>query len=188
MEAVSLRRSSPQLALVLSLVLSACVSAADGPSPTDPLSVTTTTTIARTTTTVTLAEGLDNYEACLADRGISIGEIELDGLGRPRMARAMAGLNFGDPEVLQALNECGPQLSTGALDLAPDPVLQDLVQSSLEELAACLRRQGVADYPDPTPDFTGLGSPFPMDRIPWTDPDLEGAVSECGSRLEGLSP
>ena len=183
MDALPIRRFSSPLAVLLALAVSACVSTADGPSATDPLSVTTTTTLPTTTTTVTLEEGLDNYEECLAGRGVSIGQIELDGLGRPRMARAMSGLDFGDPDVLEALDECGPELSTGALDLGSDPVLREQVQSHLEELAECLRRQGVAGYPDPVSGFSGVGSPFPMSQIPWADPDLAEAVMVCGSRL-----
>lgn len=185
MGAVFTRRLSSRtavLAISISFVV-ACTSTADGPSPTEPLSVTTTTTVPTTTTTVTLEEGLDNYEECLAERDVSVGDIELDGLGRPRMARAMSELDFADPVVLQALQECGPELSTGALDLDADPVLRAEVQANLEDLAECLRRQGVTGYPDPVPDFSGLGSPFPLDRIPWTDPDLDGAMSVCSSRL-----
>lgn len=190
MGVVPIRRGSSQLAVLVALLLSvtACTSTADRPSPTDPLSVTTTTTVPTTTTTVTLAEGLDNYEECLDARGVSIGEVELDGLGRPRMAKAMSGVDFTDPEVLTALHDCGPELSNGALDLGADPVLRDQVQTSLEELADCLRRQGVAGYPDPVSAFSGLGSPFPIGRIPWTDPDLDGAMSVCGSRLGAASP
>lgn len=174
--------------LITALTLAGCVATADAPSPTDPLSVTTTTTIPTTTTTVTLEEGLANYRSCLSELGVDIGEIELDGLGRPRLARGMSGLDFGDREVLEALDSCGQELSTGALDLAADPVLRDLVQSSLEELAECLRRQGVDGYPDPRTGFNGLGAPYPVDEIPWTDPDLANAVTVCSSQLGASSP
>lgn len=174
--------------MTLSLSLLGCAASADGPSPTDPLLVTTTTTIPTTTTTVTLEEGLVDYRECLAARDISIDDIELDGLGRPRMSQAMRALDFSDRDVLEALHECGPELSSGALDLSPDPALRDLVQSGLEEYAECLRSEGVARYPDPFPGFNGLGSPFPVDRIPWTDPDLADAVSACSSRLGASSP
>jgi hypothetical protein len=190
MGVVPIQPGTSHLTVLVALLVSvtACTSPPDRPSPTDPLSVTTTTTIPTSTTTVTLEQGLDDYEDCLDARGVSIGEVELDGLGRPRMARAMSGLDFSDPEVLVALHECGPELSTGALDLGADPVLRDRVQASLEELADCLRRQGVTGYPDPVPAFSGLGSPFPMSQIPWADPDLDGAVGACSSRLGPTSP
>lgn len=185
MEAVRARRFT---FLITALTLAGCVSAADGPSPTDPLSVTTTTIIPTTTTTVTLEEGLANYQSCLSDLGVDIGDIELDGLGRPLLARAMADLDFGDREILEALDSCGPELSTGALDLGPDPELRDLVLSSLEEFAECLRRQGVVGFPNPRVGFNGLGAPFPVDEIPWTDADLPDAVTVCSARLAASSP
>lgn len=184
----SIRRSKfPAALATLLLTLTGCVSVADGPSPTDPLSMTTTTVIATTTTTVTLEQGLANYRDCLAERGVPMEEVQLDGRGRPRMALAMSELDFSDRVVLDGLNVCGPELSTGALDLSADPALRDLVQAGLEDLAACLRSQGVDAYPDPVPRFDGLGSPFPVDRIPWTDPDLGDAVAVCSRRLGASS-
>jgi hypothetical protein len=169
------------------LLAAGCVSTIDGPSPTDPLGVTTTTTIPTTTTTVTLEEGLDSYRECLTEREIAIGEIELDARGRPQMAAAMAELDFTDRNVLEALDSCSPELATGALDLGPDPVLREMVQAGLEDLADCIRREGVVDYPDPVAGFSGLGSPFPVNRIPWTDPDLADAVARCSSQLGASS-
>lgn len=175
-------------AILSGTLISGCVAAADGPSPTDPLGVTTTSTIPSTTTTVTLEEGLDDYRECLSQRGITVGEIGIDARGRPQMAAAMDGLDFTDRNVLEALSECGPELATGALDLGPDPVLRDLVEAQLGELAECIRRNGVPEYPDPLVGFNGLGSPFPVERIPWTDPDLADAVAVCSSPLGASSP
>lgn len=184
-----MRRFSPQLVVLSALVaVAGCVSAVDGPSPTDPLSVTTTTLIPVSTTTVTLEQGLAAYQECLSGQGVAAGEIQLDGRGRPRMAQALADLDFSDRTVLEALETCAPELSSGALDLSADPMLRDLIQTGLEDLADCMRRQGVADYPDPVPGFGGLGSPYPLDRIPWSDPDLPTAVSVCSSRLGASSP
>lgn len=169
--------------LVVALVSSGCVAGPTGPSPTDPLPPTTTTTLATTTTTVTIEEGLANYRACLGDAGVNIGEISLDGLGRPRMAEAFSRVDLGDRAVLDALERCGHHLSSGALDLGADPELRDLVQISLEEFTRCMRLRGVADYPDPVSDFDGLGSPFPVDLIPWDDPDLSRAAAACSEHV-----
>lgn len=187
MRPVRTRRSSPLSSTLIALLVTACAFTPDSPSPTDPHGVTTTTTIPTPTTTVTLEEGLENYRECVTEQGVSMGEIELDGLGRPRMAAAMEDLDFTDREVLEALDSCSPELTTGALDLGPDPVLRDMVQTGLKELADCIRREGVAGYPDPVAGFNGLGSPFPMSRIPWTDPDLADAVAVCSERLGASS-
>ena len=164
-----------------------CVAGADGPSPTDPLAVTTTTIPPTTTTSVTLEEALVDYRDCLAEHGVAMGPVTLDGRGRPRLALAMGGLDLSSREVMDALEACGPVLAAGALELDADPGLRDMVQASLEEFARCVRDHGV-DYPAPVPDFDGRGSPFPVNRIPWTDPGLAGAVSACSPTLTSSAP
>lgn len=181
-----IRRFSTQIAV--SLALTGCIAAADGPSPTEPHGFTTTTVSPTTTTTVSLVQGLVDYRNCLAERGVSIGEITMDGLGRPRMAAAMADIDLIDRVVLDALDECGPELVTGALDLSPDPALRAMVQESLEDFSECVRAQGVESFPDPVPVFSGVGAPLPISRIPWGDPGLPDAVTVCTRPLRPSSP
>lgn len=179
------RSSQNGLATVafLALAISGCVSDADAPSPTEPHAFTTTTSLATTTTTITMEEGLANFGECLSQQGVTIEEIPLDGLGRPRMALALATVDLGDRDVLDALEACGRHLSSGALDLGADPELRDLVRASLSDFAACVRLSGVGDFPDPVPGFDGVGAPFPANRIPWTDPELSSAVDLCSARM-----
>ena len=136
-----------------------------------------------TTTTLTVEEGLEMYRECLSERGVSIGRIRLDGLGRPRMANALSGLDLTDRAVLDALEDCGHFIASGPLAAGSDPELADLVRNSLREFAACVRRAGVPDYPDPRDGFDGVGSPFPLRLIPWDDPDLAEAVDICSREL-----
>jgi hypothetical protein len=167
------------------MIVSACVAGADGPSPTDPHGSTTTTTIPVTVTTVAVEESLSSFRECLRDRGVGVGPIRLDALGHPRLAEALRRLDLTDRDVLDALASCGRYLIGGALDLSADPVLGDLVQDTLAELADCIRSWGVPDFPDPVPGFEGVGSPFPDTRIPWTDPDLPDAVAACRDIMTG---
>lgn len=179
-------RVSARLAVCVSTVLtSACVSVADGPSPTDPHATTTTRPPVTTTAVVSLEGGLTAYTECLAAAGVQIDEVEFDGLGRPRLARAMSELDLNDPAVLGALDECAGELATDTLDLAPDPEIRALVIARLEEFARCVRGRGVPAFPDPYPTFDGIGSPFPDDQIPWSDEDLAEAASECRLELIG---
>jgi hypothetical protein len=164
--------------LALALALSGCVAGADGPSPTDPHLVTTTS-MSSSVTTVTVEEGLVAFRECLRERSAAVGRIRLDAKGRPLLAEALRDLDLTDRDVLDALEACGQHLGSGALDLGPDPQLRDLVEDTLKMLAACLRSWGVEDFPDPVPGFDGVGSPFPNSRIPWTDPDLVDAVAAC---------
>lgn len=130
-----------------------------------------------------MEEALAAYRACLADEGVSIGEIRVDGLGRPRMADALSGLDLTDQSVLDALEACGGHISSGPLALDADPELAQLVRQRLGEFAECVRLEGVPGYPDPVPDFDGVGSPFPINQIPWRDPGLPDAVDACNEVL-----
>ena len=92
-------------------------------------------------------------------------------------------LDFGVPETTTALTECADHLTTGALNLENLPELQSLVVSALADFSECLRSQGVPDFPDPIPGFYGVGGPYPLDEIPYGDPDLDLAASVCRDRL-----
>ncbi len=171
------------LPLIL-LALSGCVAVADSPSPTDPPPSTTTTSVpSTTTTTISVSDGLSNFRACLMEQGVSIDEVPLDGLGRPQMTKALDQLDLGQRSVLNALDACGPELVSGALDLSSDPELRTLVLARLHEFASCVRANGSVRFPDPDPDFNGVGSPFDVNRVPWTDPALADAVTVCSPPL-----
>lgn len=176
--------TSTRAVLVLSAIwLTGCVSAADGPSPTEPHQVTTTTSAPVTTTTLGFQEALETYRSCLGEEGVTIGVITLDGLGRPRLANSMSGLDFTDRIVLAALEKCGPLLASGALDLSTDPRLATAIHANLRALAECIRDFGLVDFPDPIPGFDGVGSPFPTGQIPWQDERLSNAVTVCTSAV-----
>lgn len=166
---------------ILALSLAGCVTGAGAPSPTDPHGVTTTTAPATTTVTRAPEEGLADFRQCMTDHGIALPEIPRDALGRPRMASALQHLDLTDRGNLDALEICGPHLGNGALGLAGDPEMRELVQTALQDLVVCLRARGVEDFPEPVRGYDGLGSPFPVNRIPWSDPDLPLAASDCAS-------
>lgn len=156
-------------------------------SPTDPHSGAITTTIPVTTTTIAVGDALETYRDCLADQGVALEEISTDARGRPRMALALAELDLSDGTVLAALEACGHIMASGLLDLAADPELRSMVRAQLEELAECIRAGGVEDFPDPVLDFDGVGPPFPVNLIPWSDPALTDAMADC-SPIGGQSP
>jgi len=95
------------------------------------------------------------------------------------MAEALKHLDLTERSVLDALVACGEELEAGTLDLSGDPEMQRLVQAALQNLVVCMRARGVEDFPEPVPAFSGVGSPFPVNRIPWADPDLPEAVLAC---------
>lgn len=176
------RRSGTVTIAVLFLALSGCVSSANGPSPTDP-HLTTTTLAPTTTLSVALEDSLTAFSDCMTAAGVDIGEITLDGRGRPLLARALADVDLTDRLVAAALAECAPELGLGALDLTTDRAMLGAVMSGLSGFATCVRSNGVPDFPDPSSRFTGVGPPFPNGLIPWSDPDLATAVIICSRAL-----
>lgn len=164
---------------VLGLALTGCLAGPSGPSPTDPHGFQLTTTLPPATTTLAVAEGVEAYQTCLSEEGVTLGPVRFDAMGRPRMVEAVAVLDLGDRSVIEALETCGHIIASGPLDLTSDPELAVRVREQLADFAECLRLEGVGDYPDPVADFDGVGSPFPVTRIPWSDPDLGSAVATC---------
>jgi hypothetical protein len=160
----------------------ACSEVPLSPSPTDPPDRASTTTLPETVTTVGAAEGAERFAACMADLGVVIGVVPIDAQGRPRLDLAMAGVPLDSLVVVDALNDCAEHLVTGALAMEDSPV-RDAVVSSLVAFAECMRIRGVPDFPDPVPGFHGVGFPFPVDDIPYEDPDLIAAIESCRERL-----
>jgi len=67
--------------------------------------------------------------------------------------------------------------------LTATPILREAVVDSLERFSVCVRSRGVAEFPDPKPDYNGIGGPYPVAEIPYDDPDLADAVVVCNTRL-----
>lgn len=171
--------------IALALTAAACVTDARQPSPTDIQTTTTTTVPATTTTTISVEEATAGFRDCLADNQVRIEEIPFDSQGRPRLELAMAEIDFSDPVATAALATCAEHLAGGPLELSVWPALQEQMQSALTEFSLCVRSQGVVGFPDPVRSFSGVGGPYPLQEIPFEDPDLEMAVEICGSRLAG---
>jgi hypothetical protein len=170
------------LILVSIALAAACTSGGDGPSATDPPA--TTTTVPPTTTITVLSDvAVEEFRACLAEKGIEIEEIPLDAAGHPRLDMVMVTLDFSDPATAEAVSTCSELLETGALDLGGDEVLREQVLEQLQGFSRCMVDLGVEDFPDPVPGFIGIGSPFPVAEIPYSDPGFAAAVAICRESL-----
>lgn len=161
----------------------ACDSPPRQPSPTQAREVTTTTVPATTTTTLSIEEATVAFATCMTDRGVTIAEIPVDSEGRPRLELVLDDVDFADPGAVTALAECSELLAGGALDLSVWPRLQEEVDQVLSEFSGCVRSHGVVNFPDPVRLFGGVGGPYPLEEIPFEDPDLEQAVEICSSRI-----
>lgn len=170
-----------------SILVVGCTRGADGPSGTD-VPGTTTTTLPTTTTTVASAAAVNAFRDCLVDNGVTIEEIPFDATGRARLDLVLATVDFGDPEVAAAVSACSEHLETGALDLGGEDSLRLTVVGHLTDFSQCMIDRGVEGFPDPVAGFAGVGSPFPVAEIPYSDPNFANAVEVCrAGLLEALS-
>jgi hypothetical protein len=172
--------------LVTLAILTACAPVVSGPSPTDAPSVETTTTLPGVTlTTISAIEGATRFRACLEENGVSIEPIPFDAVGRPRLDLVMRDTDLTVAGNALALDVCAVHLISGALDLDGSPLISAAVLGLLEEFSACVRSRGVPGFPLLVSGFNGIGSPFPVEQIPYDDPDLASAVSSCREGLAG---
>lgn len=177
--------TAPRLVLVglLGVALAACAIEPRTPSPTETPTLVATTIPATTTTTLSVEDATAGFRSCLADHGLSIEEIPFDSRGRPRLELAFVGVDLGDEAAVRGLTDCSALLTSGALDLSIWPQLQERVQFTLESFSDCVRAHGVLTFPDPVRPFVGIGGPYPLEEIPFEDPDLEAAVALCSTRV-----
>jgi hypothetical protein len=120
----------------------------------------------------------------MGEEGVDLAPIPFDAQGRPRLDLVMRGIDTDDPSVVSALDRCSIHLITGALSLTGSPVIEDGVLAALDDFAACMRVRGVPAFPDVVRGFNGVGSPFPVEEIPYDDPDLGPAARVCFGRLD----
>lgn len=171
--------------VTLALVASGgCATPALAPSPTLP-EPTTTTIPGPTTTTLSPSAGAVRFEACLRANGVEIPSIPLDAQGRLRLELSFARIDFSARSNIRALDTCATHLTFGPLALDGSPLISVGVTRMLADFSQCIRARGVRGFPDPDPDFRGVGSPFAEDQIPFHDPDLPDAIEACRVSLGG---
>jgi hypothetical protein len=131
---------------------------------------------------------VEEFRVCLAEKGIEIEEVPIDATGHPRLDLVMVTLDFSNPDIAEAVSTCSELLETGALDFGEDDDLREQILEQLQGFSQCMVDLGVEDFPDPVPGFIGIGSPYPIAEIPYSDPGFASAVSACrASLLESLS-
>lgn len=130
-------------------------------------------------------DGLLEFTTCMRDNGVDMPDLQVDSSGAPRIpAGGLGAIDTSSPEFVAAFAECVSILADSApVDITTDPELNAAVQDQLQEFAACMRTNGVPDFPDPSPGFNGRNSPFPLDQIDTQDPNLQPALDECQSLI-----
>jgi hypothetical protein len=172
---------------IFGLILAACARAEQAvpeiPSSED-LVVSTTAATTTTAPRPSLEEATLQFTDCMRTEGIDLPDIRIGADGRPQLGDISDRVDIASPEFAAALDECAPLLSeAGALDLGSDPELQAVVQDQLQRFSECMREEGVDDFPDPVPGFTGTGLPYPMAEIPLSDPEFADAIEVCQQQV-----
>jgi len=165
--------------LALVIAISACTPDIGGSSPTQLVTTTSVTIVSDTTsTTVEGPFGSVAFRTCLEELGVSIEPIPVDANGRIRLDFVTRHLDFTDAVVAGAFTDCSKILGVGALDLITAGLVRPVVIGQLESFSLCVQGRGI-EFPDPIPGFSGVGSPYPVAVIPYSDPALADAVSAC---------
>jgi hypothetical protein len=107
----------------------------------------------------------------------------MDAVGRPRLDLVLRDMDLSAEANLGALDACAVHLITGALILDESPLISEGVITLLGEFGDCMRTRGVPDFPMVVGGFNGIGSPFPIEEIPYDDPDLATASQTCREEL-----
>jgi hypothetical protein len=172
-----------RLIIAVLVAVTAC-----SPSAETGADVTTTSTGATTTTeTMTPAVAAGAFADCMADQGVDVGDIPLDAQGRPLLGAVTDVLDTADPAVRAGLASCASLLTaSGAIDLLSDPEVSALVLEQLGMFSECMRAEGIAEFPDPDPDFSGTTSPFPPELIPFNEPGFGEAMLACQQLIGSL--
>lgn len=131
-------------------------------------------------------EGLLLFTACLRNQGIDAPDIPVDADGQPVLSAGLVEqIDTASPEFAGAFAACVPLLTLSSpVDLGADPELQAAAQDALRRFSACMRENGVEEFPDPAPGWDGGGSPYPVaEAFDASDPDVDAALGACSSLI-----
>ncbi len=164
----------------LAFATASCATAVTS-SPTSPVSPTTS--LEAPATTLDAVEAAAAYRSCMEEHGVTVGSVPFDATGRPRLELVIPDTDLSDPAQVGAMSACAWHLAQGALSLATEPVLRVALMESLAQFSGCVRDHGVGGFPDPVPEFSGIGAPYREEAIPYSDPGLPAALESCRLRL-----
>lgn len=182
------------LVVVSCVLVAACSSDDSTPTIPDSADVVTTSTQTDSSTSaavdnsrLSLEDATLEFTDCMRAEGIEFPDIRIDSEGRPQLGDLLEDLDTATPEFRSALASCSSILTrAGALELSSDPELQAVIIDQLASFSECMRTNGVENFPDPVPGFTGTGSPYLLGEIPFDDPDFQPATQTCQESLGDL--
>jgi hypothetical protein len=183
---LSLTRRTFMLLTFLVVVLAACGGGDDEEvEEVASLSDTGASAGVETEGRVSFEEAVLGFTSCMRENGVDIPDLQVDAEGQPRLPTgALAGIDTTSPEFTEAFVSCvGILTDAGAVSLSTDPELLGVIRDQLRDFSACMRSNGLPQFPDPNPNFDGSGSPYPLSAINPSDPNLSDALEVCQDLL-----
>ncbi|WBB65942.1 hypothetical protein [Micromonospora sp. WMMD812] len=162
-----MRRGLFALPLLLALTLSAC-----GASGEEPAVATAGGGGAQAASASPAAQLSDDerrlrFTECMRENGVDVPDPE------PGGERLFRFDGKTDPEKVEAaMGKCRQYLPNGGEKLKLDPEQVE----RLRKLAACMRENGVPEFPDPQPDG---GIQLRLDVVNMKDPKVKAAMEKC---------
>jgi len=108
------------------------------------------------------------FAACMRENGVDVPDPEP---GKP-LGKGGVAIEAGKDKLMPALEACRHFMPKGGENTKPSP--EQLEQQ--RQFAACMRENGVPDFPDPDPDGSGAVREFLLDRH---DDDVLTALEKC---------
>ena len=173
------------IVVALALLVAAC-GGSDDASETDAVaSIDSGNSQGSDTGRIGFEEGLLQFTACMRDNGVDLPDLQVDADGQPILStELLEGVDTQSSEFNAAFLACVGILAESApVQIGSDPELQAAVQDALRDFSACMRHNGVEEFPDPAPGFDGSGSPYPLTALDTSDPDVDDAFEACGDLL-----
>lgn len=163
------------LLLALALALAGCGSGDDGGDVASAGGKKTPGASASAGSTLSADERALKYAQCMREHGVDMDDPEPGQKG----VRFTAGPGTDQSTVDKAMEACrkySPQANQ-----SPGQAKKQL--ENARKFAACMRKNGVEEFPDPSPDQPGVR----VDKKIADDPDFESAQKACQDILSGGS-
>jgi hypothetical protein len=129
------------------------------------------------------ADAALEFAQCMRDEGVEdFPDPEIDDDGN--VGLSTNGVDFDDPEVQAAQEECQSIIDEGQLSDAPDEEQQAELEEQVLAFAQCMREHGI-DFPDP--DVSGgLVTPELGPGVDPNSPEFQDAQAACQSEQPDL--
>lgn len=131
-------------------------------------------------TSTTIEDGMRKYSACMRDNGVPAFPDPVNGRVMLQSAKGGGGIDPSSPQFQSAERACASLAPAGLHDGAPSAELQEQGR----KFSACMRKNGVPDFPDPS----SSAGKFKYTGVDPNAPGFESAQQACHKLAPGGAP